>query len=164
MPLSRLADDSAGRRPGEDLAREGPAARSWCSATCAAGTWAASWPRPRRLTAEQVDAAAGGRYRLEWGGQFENLEQARTRLAIVVPVALALIFVLLYVTYRRLSDVLLVFAAVPFAWSAACWRCGCAACRSRSRRRSASSPCRGVSVLNSMVLVTFIRQLRERTA
>ncbi|MEI4884270.1 efflux RND transporter permease subunit, partial [Klebsiella pneumoniae] len=56
------------------------------------------------------------RYRLEWSGEYENLQRARLRLWIVVPVALALIFALLYLTYNRLGDVVLIFSGVPLAW------------------------------------------------
>jgi cobalt-zinc-cadmium resistance protein CzcA len=102
------------------------------------------------------------RYRFEWGGQFENLERATNRLLIVVPAALALIFVLLYITYNRLRDVLLVFTAVPFASVG-----GLLALYLRDLPFSISAgvgfiALSGVSVLNSMVLVTFIRQLRSR--
>ncbi|HEY7424319.1 MAG TPA: CusA/CzcA family heavy metal efflux RND transporter [Gemmataceae bacterium] len=102
-----------------------------------------------------------GRYRLKWGGQFENLERARTRLLIVVPLALALIFVLLYITYNRLADVLLVFSGVLFASVG-----GVSALWLRDLPFSISAgvgfiALSGVSVLNSMVLVTFIRQLRD---
>ncbi len=54
-------------------------------------------------------------YYVRYGGQFENLERARTRLLVVVPVALALIFVLLYFTYGRVLDAVRVFTGVPFA-------------------------------------------------
>jgi cobalt-zinc-cadmium resistance protein CzcA len=102
-----------------------------------------------------------GRYRLKWGGQFENLERAKTRLLIVVPLALGLIFVLLYITYNRLTDVLLVFSGVLFASVG-----GVSALWLRDLRFSISAgvgfiALSGVSVLNSMVLVTFIRQLRD---
>jgi cobalt-zinc-cadmium resistance protein CzcA len=103
-----------------------------------------------------------GRYRLEWGGQFENLERGKKRLMIVVPVALGLIFVLLYVTYNRLADVLLVFTGVPFASVG-----GVLALWLRELPFSISAgvgfiALSGVSVLNSMVLVSFIRHLREQ--
>jgi cobalt-zinc-cadmium resistance protein CzcA len=101
-----------------------------------------------------------GRYRIEWGGEFKNMQRARQRLYIVVPVALALIFVLLYVTYNRLGDVLLVFTGVPFASVGgvlALWLRGLDLSISSAVGFIALS---GVSVLNSMVLVTFIRQLR----
>ncbi len=100
-----------------------------------------------------------GRYRYEWGGQFENYERASKRLLLVVPAALALIFTLLYVTYNRLSDVLLVFTGVPFASVGgllALWLRGLDFSISAGVGFIALS---GVSVLNSMVLVTFIRQL-----
>jgi heavy metal efflux system protein len=101
-----------------------------------------------------------GRYHIAWGGQFENLQRARLRLLIVVPVALLLIFALLYFTYNRLGDVFLVFAAVPFACVG-----GVLALWLRELPFSISAgvgfiALSGVSVLNSMVLVTFIRQLR----
>jgi cobalt-zinc-cadmium resistance protein CzcA len=54
-------------------------------------------------------------YRLEWGGQFENQQRASARLAIVVPIALALIFLLLYFTFNSVREALLVFCNVPFA-------------------------------------------------
>ena len=59
--------------------------------TSAAGTWAASWPRPGRRSPSSVQLPPG-RYRVEWGGQFEHLQRAQQRLMIVVPLALALIF------------------------------------------------------------------------
>jgi len=103
-----------------------------------------------------------GRYRIAWGGQFENLERAQTRLLIVVPVALLLIFGLLYLTYNNLRDVFLVFSAVPFASVG-----GVLALWLREMPFSISAgvgfiALSGVSVLNSMVLVTFIRQLFSR--
>ncbi|HEY7153030.1 MAG TPA: CusA/CzcA family heavy metal efflux RND transporter [Gemmataceae bacterium] len=103
-----------------------------------------------------------GRYRLKWGGEFEHLERAIARLWIVVPLALGLIFVLLYITYHRLMDVLLVFSGVLFASVG-----GVSALWLRDLRFSIPASVgfialSGVSVLNSMVLVTFIRQLRDR--
>ena len=62
---------------------------------------------------EQLKLPEG--YRIDWGGQFENLQRAKVRLAIVVPVALAMIVVLLYFTYHNLTDTAIVFASVPFA-------------------------------------------------
>jgi cobalt-zinc-cadmium resistance protein CzcA len=83
-------------------------------------------------------------------------------LWIVVPLALGLIFVLLYITYHRLMDVLLVFSGVLFASVG-----GVSALWLRDLRFSIPASVgfialSGVSVLNSMVLVTFIRQLRDR--
>ncbi len=101
-----------------------------------------------------------GRYRIEWGGQFENLERARERLQIVVPVVLALIATLLYVTYRNIRDSLRVFTGVPFALLG-----GVLALWIRDLPFSISAAVgfialSGVAVLGDMVLVSYVRQLR----
>jgi cobalt-zinc-cadmium resistance protein CzcA len=115
----------------------------------------------RRAVAEKVKLPAG-RYRFEWGGEFENLERAQRRLMLVVPAALALIFLLLYITYHRIGEVAVVFTAVPFALVGgilALWVRGLPFSVSAGVGFVALS---GVSVLNSMVLVSFIRHLREK--
>jgi cobalt-zinc-cadmium resistance protein CzcA len=103
-----------------------------------------------------------GRYRVEWGGQFENLERARERLLIVVPIVLALIATLLYATYRSVRDALIVFTGVPFATIG-----GVLALWIRDMPFSISGAVgfialSGVAVLAEMVLVSYIRQLRGR--
>jgi len=103
-----------------------------------------------------------GRYRIDYGGQFENLQRAATRLSIVVPVALVLIFVLLYFTYHNLVDALRVFTGVPFAWVG-----GIFALWLRDMPFSISAgvgfiAMSGVAVLDDMILVSYIRQLREK--
>lgn len=102
-----------------------------------------------------------GRYRLEWGGQFESMQRAQTRLAIVVPAALLLIVVLLYLSFRSVRLAFLVFTGVPFAavgGIAALWLRGLPFSISAAVGFIALS---GVAVLNGLVLVTFIRQLRR---
>ena len=102
-----------------------------------------------------------GRYRIEWGGQFENLERARTRLAIVVPIALLSIFVLLRASLGSAWLATLVFTAVPVGAVG-----GIAALWLRAMPFSISAAVgfialAGVAVLNGLVMVTFIRQLRR---
>ncbi|HEV3448690.1 MAG TPA: efflux RND transporter permease subunit, partial [Gemmataceae bacterium] len=102
-----------------------------------------------------------GRYRLEWGGQFENLERFWWRMLLVVPAALLLICTLLYLTYHRISDVILVFLGVFFACVG-----GVFALWLRELPVSISAgvgfiALSGVAVLNSMLLVSFIRHLRD---
>ena len=65
-----------------------------------------------RARVEKEVKLPAGRYRLEWGGKYENLQRAQARLTVVVPVALGLIFLLLYITYRHLTDVVLVFTSI----------------------------------------------------
>lgn len=102
-------------------------------------------------------------YRIEWGGQFENMRRAQKRLAIVVPIALALIVVLLYFSFGNKFDTFTAFAGVPFAAVG-----GVASLWYREMPLSISSAVgfitlSGISVLNSMVLITKFRELqRER--
>lgn len=63
--------------------------------------------------ARDVKLPAG--YFLEWGGQFENLERSQKRLALVVPLTLALIFVLLWFSLKKLRDVLIIYTGIPLA-------------------------------------------------
>lgn len=100
-----------------------------------------------------------GRYHLEWGGQFENMERARERLMVVVPLVLALIVVLLFLTYGNIRDAARVFLGVPFAvigGVAALWIRGMPFSISAAVGFIALS---GVAVLGDMVLVSRIRQL-----
>ncbi len=103
-----------------------------------------------------------GRYHVAYGGQFEQLERARTRLMIVVPVALLLIFLLLYATYGTVLDTLRVFSGVPFAWVG-----GIFALWLRDMPFSISAgigfiALSGVAVLDDMILVSYVRQLQKR--
>jgi cobalt-zinc-cadmium resistance protein CzcA len=103
-----------------------------------------------------------GRYFLQFGGQFEHLQQARTRLLIVVPVAGVLIFTLLYLTYNNVVDALRVFTGVPFGWVG-----GIFALWIRDMPFSISAAVgfialSGVAVLDDMILVSYVRQLRQR--
>ena len=73
----------------------------------------------QKAVREQVKLPAG--YSVSWSGQFEYLERAKKRLTLVVPFTLAIIFVLLYLTFRRASEALLIMAAVPFALIGGFW-------------------------------------------
>ncbi|MBI5939448.1 MAG: efflux RND transporter permease subunit, partial [Caulobacterales bacterium] len=103
-----------------------------------------------------------GRWRIEWGGQFENLERARARLAIVVPVALLSIFLLLRWSLGSAWLAALVYTAVPVAavgGVAGLWLRGMPFSISAAVGFIALA---GVAVLNGLVMVTFIRQLRRQ--
>ncbi len=98
---------------------------------------------------------------LEWGGQFENLVEAKKRLAFVVPMCFAVIFFLLYSTFGSARYALLVFTGVPLALSGgvlALWVRGMPFSISAAVGFIALS---GVAVLNGLVMVTFINQLRD---
>lgn len=116
------------------------------------------------FVAEAMDAIDGRvvlpeGYYVRFGGQFEHYERARSRLFVVVPVALGLIFILLYFTYGRVLDALRVFTGVPFAAVG-----GIIALWVRDMPFSVSAgvgfiALSGVSVLGDMVLVSTIQQL-----
>ncbi len=100
-------------------------------------------------------------YWVEWGGQFENLQSAANRLKIVVPVSLGLVFVLLFAMFGNARDGLLVFTGIPFALTG-----GVLALWLRDIPLSISAgigfiALSGVAVLNGLVMLSFIRQLRE---
>jgi copper/silver efflux system protein len=73
----------------------------------------------RERVAREVKLPAG--YSVSWSGQFEYLERAQARLRIVVPVTVLLIFVLLYLTFRRVDEALLILATLPFAVIGGFW-------------------------------------------
>lgn len=113
----------------------------------------------QRLAAE-VDLPHG--YTLEWGGTFENLQSATRRLVLVVPVALLLIFLLLYATFQSIRLGLLIFLSVPLGAIGgilALWLRGMNFSISAGVGFIALS---GVAVLDGLVLVAAIRQLIER--
>ncbi len=100
-------------------------------------------------------------YRISWGGQFENQQRAAARLTVVVPVALGLIFVLLFSTFRSVRQALLILSNVPFALVGgivALWVTG----------EYLSVPASvgfiallGIAVLNGVVLVSYFNQLQS---
>lgn len=111
---------------------------------------------------QDVSLPAG--YWITWGGQFEQMQSAARRLKIVVPMALFLILVLLFVTFGGLKDAFLVFTGVPMALTggvAALWLRGIPLSISAGVGFIALS---GVAVLNGLVLISFIQKLRTEGA
>lgn len=108
---------------------------------------------------EQVRIPPG--YWTRWGGQFEQLQSAAERLQVVVPVALLLVMALLLMMFNNLRDGLLVFTGIPFALTG-----GVLALWLRDIPLSISAgvgfiALSGVAVLNGLVMIAFIRGLRE---
>jgi cobalt-zinc-cadmium resistance protein CzcA len=112
-----------------------------------------------KAIAQSVKVPTG--YWTTWGGTFEQLQSATKRLQIVVPVALLLVFVLLFAMFGNVKDGLLVFTGVPFALTG-----GMLALWLRDIPLSISAgvgfiALSGVAVLNGLVMISFIRGLRE---
>ncbi|WP_299072351.1 CusA/CzcA family heavy metal efflux RND transporter [Accumulibacter sp.] len=108
---------------------------------------------------QQVKVPTG--YWTTWGGTFEQLQSASKRLQIVVPVALLLVFMLLFAMFNNVKDGLLVFTGVPFALTG-----GILALWLRDIPLSISAgvgfiALSGVAVLNGLVMIAYIRSLRE---
>jgi len=113
----------------------------------------------QREVARKVGRMPEG-YWLGWGGQFGNMIAAQQRLALVVPLALALIFILLFASFNSVKHALLVFTGVPLALTGgvvALWLRGSPISISAGIGFIALS---GVAVLNGLVMVSFINQLR----
>lgn len=107
----------------------------------------------------EVQIPAG--YWTSWGGQFEQLQSAARRLQIVVPIALLMVLALLFIMFNNLKDGLLVFTGIPFALTGgvlALWSRGIPLSISAGVGFIALS---GVAVLNGLVMISFIRNLRE---
>ena len=107
---------------------------------------------------QQVKIPPG--YWITWGGTFEQLQSATSRLQLVVPATLALVFLLLFVMFGNVRDGLLVFTGVPFALTGgivALWMRGIPLSISAAVGFIALS---GVAVLNGLVMISFIRGLR----
>jgi cobalt-zinc-cadmium resistance protein CzcA len=101
-------------------------------------------------------------YYFEFGGQFKNLQEAKQRLMIVVPLALLLIFVLIFLSFGSLRQAALIFVCVPLAVTG-----GIFALYLRGMPFTISAgvgfiALSGIAVLNGIMLISFINQLRER--
>ena len=159
LPLSRLADISLIEGP-STINREWSKRRLIVQANARGRDIGSLVDEAQKRIEEQVELPTG--YYVRYGGQFEHLEQASQRLMIVVPVALALVFILLYLTYNRFTDVIRIFMTLPLAAVG-----GIAALTLRDMPFSVSAgvgfvAMSGVSVLGDMVFVSFLRDLLDR--
>jgi cobalt-zinc-cadmium resistance protein CzcA len=114
----------------------------------------------RRRIGEEVRLPEG--YSIEFGGQFKNLQEARARLAVVIPATLGLIFVLVFLALGSLRQTLLVYTGIPLAVTGgvfALWLRGIPFSISAGVGFIALS---GVAVLNGLMLITYFNLLRER--
>jgi heavy metal efflux system protein len=159
IPLARLARIETVQGPAQ-VSREWGVRRIVVQANVRGRDLGSFVADAQRALNDGLDLPTG--YYVRYGGQFENLERARSRLLVVVPIALGLIFLLLYMTYGRALDAVRVFSGVPFAAIG-----GVVALWLRDMPFSVSAgvgfvALSGVSVLGDMVLVSRVRQLLGR--
>jgi cobalt-zinc-cadmium resistance protein CzcA len=114
-------------------------------------------------TAQQKVAAGlelPGGYRLTWGGQFENQQRAAARLSVVVPVAIGLIFILLFTTFSSVRQALLVLVNIPFALIGGVFALVASGEYLSVPASVGFIALLGIAVLNGVVLVSYFNQLR----
>jgi len=161
IPISQLADIRVEDGPAQ-VSHESGRRRITVEANVR-GRDLAGFVADAQAAIERSNAIPAG-YFTEWGGQFENLQEASKRLAVVVPVSLALIFVMLYLALGSASLAALIYLNVPFAITG-----GVVALALRGMPLSISAGVGfialfGVAVLNGLVLVSYIKQRRDEGA
>ena len=158
IPLSELASLEVAPGPNQ-VSREDGKRRIVVSANVRGRDMGSFVEEAGTALQEKVRIPPG--YWTTWGGQFENLQSATQRLQIVVPVALLLVFTLLFAMFGNVRDGLIVFTGIPFALTGgilALWMRGIPLSISAAVGFIALS---GVAVLNGLVMISFIRNLRE---
>jgi heavy metal efflux system protein len=159
VPLSELAEIDLA--PGPNLiSREDGKRRTVVTANVRGRDLSSFIADAQQQVVDKIKLPAG--YWIGWGGQFEQLISATQRLMIVVPLALVLIFLLLFISLGSMPDAVLVFSGVPLALTG-----GVAALLLREIPLSISAAIgfialSGVAVLNGLVIITFIEKLRRQ--
>jgi cobalt-zinc-cadmium resistance protein CzcA len=160
VPLGQLAAITLDTGPAQ-ISREAVRRRIVVEANVRGRDVASFVAEARRRLAREGQLPSG--YYIRWGGQFENLQAATDRLLVVVPLALGLIFAMLYFTFGSVKPAALIYLNVPFAATG-----GVFALLLRGLPFSISAGVGfialfGVAVLNGVVLMTQIRDLEEKT-
>jgi len=158
VPLTQLADISVEEGPAQ-ISRENGHRRIVVECNVRGRDIGSFVAEAQKKIREGVDIPAG--YYLDWGGQFENMQRARNRLAIVIPISMGLIFILLYMSFRSFKNAALIYANVPFAATG-----GIVALFLRDMPLSISAGVGfislfGLCVLNGTVMVSFINEFLQ---
>ncbi|HKQ05622.1 MAG TPA: CusA/CzcA family heavy metal efflux RND transporter [Blastocatellia bacterium] len=159
IPLSQLADVSLVEGPAQ-ISREDTRRRLAVELNVRGRDIGSFVKEAQEEIEKQVTLPPG--YYITWGGQFENLQRATARLLIVVPLALFLIFVLLFTTFNSVKQAVLIYTSIPLAAIG-----GILALWVRGLPFSISAGVGfialfGVAVLDGVVMVSYINQLREQ--
>ncbi|MBI4264706.1 MAG: efflux RND transporter permease subunit [Acidobacteria bacterium] len=157
VPLADIARITSEEGPAE-VSRENGQRRTTVEANVRGRDIGSFVEEAQRRVAADVQLPPG--YTLDWGGMYEYLESGRRRLMVVVPITFALVFLLLFTAFNSLGQAALVFTGIPFAVTG-----GILALLVRGIPFSMSAGVGfialfGIAVLNGVVLVTFINQLR----
>ncbi|MBB2484372.1 CusA/CzcA family heavy metal efflux RND transporter [Mitsuaria sp. WAJ17] len=158
VPLAELATLDLAPGPNQ-VSRENGKRRVVVSANVRGRDLGSFVEEAQALIEQKIKIPAG--YWTRWGGTFEQLQSATRRLQLVVPLSLLMVFVLLFAMFGKVRDGLLVFTGIPFALTGgvlALWMRGIPLSISAAVGFIALS---GVAVLNGLVMLSFIRSLRE---
>ena len=161
IPLAQLADIWEEEGPAQ-ISRENVQRRISVEVNVRGRDLAGFVSEARRTVERKVKIPEG--YVLDWGGKFEQLESASRRLAVTIPIAMLLIFVLLYFNFHAVRPAVLIFLNVPLAATG-----GILALWLRGMPFSISAGVGfialfGIAVLNGIVLLTYVTQLRDNGA
>jgi cobalt-zinc-cadmium resistance protein CzcA len=159
VPLSRVADVEVFTGP-KQISRNRASRRTYVQLNVRGRDMGSVVEEIQQRVGSEVELPPG--YFVEYGGQFENQERAMARLYVVVPITMALIFFMLFSTYGSLRYATLIFFNVPFAVIG-----GIVALFVSGMFLSVPAAVGfiavfGVAVLNGVVMVSYINQLRER--
>ncbi len=158
IPLGEVASLEFAPGPNQ-ISRENGKRRIVVSANVRGRDIGSFVPEAAAAIAQKVKVPAG--YWTSWGGTYQQLQSATTRLQLVVPLALFIVFTLLFMMFNNVKDGLLVFTGIPFALTG-----GVIALALRGIPMSISAAVgfialSGVAVLNGLVMISYIRTLRE---
>jgi cobalt-zinc-cadmium resistance protein CzcA len=160
IPLAQLAHISLDTGPAQ-ISREAVRRRIVVEANVRGRDMASFVADAKERIRREVQLPPG--YYIRWGGQFENLEAASRRLGVVVPLALSLIFAMLYFTFGSLKPAALIFLNVPFAATGGVFLLALRGLPFSISAGVGFIALFGVAVLNGVVLMTQIRDLEQRT-
>jgi Cu(I)/Ag(I) efflux system membrane protein CusA/SilA len=122
VPLGQLADIRISSGP-PVIRNENGALTGWVYVDMAGRDIGGYVSEAKKLVADKIEKAgllpAG--YRLEWSGQYEHMLRVRERLKLVVPITLALIFLLLYTNFKSIPETFIILLSIPFAMTGSIW-------------------------------------------
>jgi cobalt-zinc-cadmium resistance protein CzcA len=159
IPLSQIADIVTSEGPSQ-ISREAGRRRIGVECNISGRDLGGFVAEARRLVRQNVKLPPG--YYLTWGGQFENQQRAMRRLAIILPVTIGLILFLLFVTFNSLRLALLVLVNLPFALIGGVLSLYIAGLYLSVPASVGFIALFGIAVLNGIVLISYITQMREQ--
>ncbi len=118
IPLGRVADVRVSEGPGV-IRSENARLNGWVYIDIAGRDLGSYVEEARRVVAEQVSLPAG--YSISWAGQYEYMQRAKERFAVVGPVMIAIIMLLLFLNFKDTTDVLIIMGTLPFALVGGIW-------------------------------------------